>query len=163
MRFVPRILHTADWQLGKQYKGLGGDPDCRSDLRSERLNAVRRIGGLAMQHQADAVLVAGDVFDMNEVSDRMVRQTLNLLAEFPVPWALLPGNHDPALPESVWTRIQRLGCPANVHLAITRAPIALANGRVAVLPAPLLRRHESADPTEFFASTQTAPGVIRIG
>ena len=81
MGIVTRLLHTADWQLGKQYKGLGGDPDCRSDLRSERLNAVRRLGSLAVQHRADAVLVAGDVFDMNEVSDRVVRQTLNTLAE----------------------------------------------------------------------------------
>lgn len=163
MGIVPRLLHTADWQLGKQYKGLGGDPDCRSDLRSERLNAVRRLGSLAVQHRADAVLVAGDVFDMNEVSDRVVRQTLNTLSEFRVPWVLLPGNHDPALAESVWTRIVRLGCPENVHLAITRAPILLDKERLAVLSAPLLRRHESADPTEGFASTPTPAGVIRVG
>ena len=160
---VPRLLHTADWQLGKQYKGLGGDPDCRSDLRNERLNAVRRLGALAVEHGADAVLVAGDVFDMNEVGDRLVRQTLNTLAEFRVPWVLLPGNHDPALAESVWTRIARLGCPANVHLAITHTPILLAEDRVAILPAPLLRRHESADPTAVLASTLTPPGVIRVG
>ncbi|MEO8130226.1 MAG: DNA repair exonuclease [Bryobacteraceae bacterium] len=160
---MPRLLHTADWQIGKQYKGLGGDPDCRSDLRNERLNAVRRLGELAVKHEADAVLVAGDVFDMNEVSDRLVRQTLNTLAEFRVPWVLLPGNHDAALAESVWTRIERLGCPANVRLAITREAILLAEDRLAVLPAPLLRRHESADPTEGFASTVTPPGVIRVG
>lgn len=160
---VPRILHTADWQLGKQYKSLGGDPDSRSDLRSERLNAVRRLGALAVQHAVDAVLVAGDVFDMNEVSDRLLRQTLNTLAEFQVPWVLLPGNHDPALAESVWTRIARLGHPANVNLATTRAPILLAGESIAVLPAPLLRRHESADPTGGFASSLTPDGVIRIG
>jgi len=160
---VPRLLHTADWQLGKQYKGLGGDPDCRSDLRNERLNAVRRLGGLAMQHAVDAVLVAGDVFDMNEVSDRLVRQTLNTLGQFSVPWVLLPGNHDPAVAESVWTRIERLGCPSNVYAAVTRAPILLARDCLAVLPAPLLRRHESADPTEGFASTLTPAGVIRVG
>jgi hypothetical protein len=163
MEIVPRLLHTADWQLGKQYQGLGGDPDSRSDLRSERLNVVRRIGALAMEHHADAILVAGDVFDMNEVSDLLVRQTLNTLTQFPVPWVLLPGNHDPAISESVWTRIQRLGHPAHVHLAVTRTPILLANGQMAILPAPLLRRHESADPTEFFAAINTAPGVLRIG
>ncbi len=163
MEFVYRILHTADWQLGKQYKGLGGDPDCRSDLRTERLNAVRRLGLLAVEHRVDAVLVAGDVFDMNDVGDRLVRQTLNTLKEFPVPWVLLPGNHDPAIAESVWTRIVRLGCPENVHLAITRETILLAQGRLAVLPAPLLRRHESADPTEAFASTMTAGDVVRVG
>ena len=118
---------------------------------------------LEIPHRADAVLVAGDVFDMNEVSDRVVRQTLNTLAAFRVPWVLLPGNHDPALAESVWTRIMRLGCPENVHLALTRAPILLDEGRLAILPAPLLRRHESADPTEGFASTLIPAGVIRVG
>jgi DNA repair exonuclease SbcCD nuclease subunit len=163
MEIVPRILHTADWQLGKQYQGLGGDPDSRADLRGERLNAVRRIGALAMEHHADAVLVAGDVFDMNEVSDLLVRQTLNTLAQFPVPWILMPGNHDPAIAESVWTRIQRLGPPQHIHLAVTRAPILLAGANLAILPAPLLRRHESADPTEAFASTPTPSNTIRIG
>ena len=57
----------------------------------------------------------------------------------------------------------RLGCPENVHLALTRAPVPLDEERLAILPTPLPRWHESVDPTEGFASTPTPDGVIRVG
>jgi DNA repair exonuclease SbcCD nuclease subunit len=57
-----RILHTADWQIGKQFESLGAPSDKLAYLRQERFNVVRRIGDLAASENVDAVLVAGDVF-----------------------------------------------------------------------------------------------------
>lgn len=50
-----RILHTGDWHLGKTLEG-------RSRLR-EQEDFVDELVRLADEQQADAVLMAGDVYD----------------------------------------------------------------------------------------------------
>jgi len=66
-RLMVRFLHTADWQLGKQFENLGAPPDKLAFLRQGRMDVVRRIGQLAIDRSWDAILVAGDVFERNEV------------------------------------------------------------------------------------------------
>jgi len=75
----------------------------------------------------------------------------------------LPGNHDAAIAHSVWTRLRVMGLPENVVIADRPEPIALWNGRATVLPAPLRRRRESADQTEWFDRAETPDGSCRIG
>ena len=58
---MPKFLHTADWQIGRLYSTF--DPEHAPLLAEARIAAVERLAGLATQHQVDAVLVAGDVFD----------------------------------------------------------------------------------------------------
>ena len=71
-----RFLHTADWQLGKQFENLGAPPDKLAFLRQGRMDVVRRIGQLAIDRSVDAILVAGDVFERNEVGDQLIREAL---------------------------------------------------------------------------------------
>jgi DNA repair exonuclease SbcCD nuclease subunit len=156
-----RFIHTADWQLGKPFASIPGDPGAL--LREARFEAVRRIARLASEHRVDAVLVAGDAFDANDVADATVHRALQAMGGFSGPWVLLPGNHDCHLAECVWTRIERLGCPAHVTVASRPEPIALADGAVAVLPAPLTLRHSLDDLTEWMDETPTPAGVLRIG
>ena len=131
------IIHTADWQIGKQFANVSGDAG--AVLREQRFHTVRRIADVAREREVDAVLVAGDVFDSNAVKDETVRRTINAMEGFAGPWVLLPGNHDAALAESVWTRMKRWGTVENLVLATSREPIVLANGGMIVLPAPLRR------------------------
>jgi DNA repair exonuclease SbcCD nuclease subunit len=158
-----RILHTADWQIGEQFESLDAPADKLAYLRQERLAVVRRIGDLAASENVDAILVAGDVFDRNEVSDLQIRELLHLLRAVEIPWLLLPGNHDPFSVESVWERILRFGCPPHVYVLRNSDPVMLCDGRVAVIPAPLTHRHQYEDPTEAFATTETPAGAIRVG
>ena len=53
---------------------------------------------------ADVVLLAGDTFDNNRVPAPVLDRTGRLLADAGVPVVILPGNHDPALPNSVFVR-----------------------------------------------------------
>jgi hypothetical protein len=49
-------------------------------------------------------------------------------------------------------------------LACDRAePIALLNNKLAILPAPLQRRHEATDTTEWFDAAVTSVGAFRVG
>lgn len=159
-----RLLHTADWQIGKPFGSF--DEERGVELRSARFAAVGRIAGLAAERAADAVLVAGDAFDDNTVQDRDLNRVLDQMSGFAGPWLFLPGNHDAAITGSVWTRFAALAArrgSGNLFVADEPEPILLLDGRLAVLPAPLSRRHEGADLTSWFDHAETPAGSVRIG
>src|SRR5690554_450401 len=97
---MPRFLHTADWQMGRTYSRF--DTEDGAALVEARFEAIEKLAQLACEHNCQAVLVAGDVFDAQTVSDRTIRRVFNATRGFPGPWVMLPGNHDAALAESVW-------------------------------------------------------------
>ena len=159
---MPTFLHTADWQIGRQYSQFPADDAV--PLAEARMAAVETIARLALKHKVDAVLVAGDVFDAQTVADRTIRKLFIALQGFPGPWIMIPGNHDAALTESVWTRAARLGAlPANVHLALQGKVLDFSALGFSALTAPLTQRHTYNDLTEWFDEAATAPGHVRIG
>lgn len=157
-----RILHTADWQVGKAF--AFADDATREVLRDERLEAITRLGRLAHTHGAEAVLVAGDVYDVAAPGDRTLRQPVERMRQFPaLSWHLVPGNHDAHTPTGPWDRLLRLGLPSNVVPHLSPAPAALGSGETWVVPAVLTRRHAQGDPTEAMDAAATPEGAIRIG
>ena len=155
------FLHTADWQIGRVFSQF--EPDDAAALFEARFKAVERLAALATERQVDAVLVAGDVFDAQTIADKTVRRLFNALQGFAGPWLLLPGNHDAALSESVWTRAHRLGAvPANVTCCLAPRPHSVA-GKFTVLPAPLTQRHTYEDLTAWFDTAPSVEGQPRIG
>ena len=157
-----KLLHTADWQIGKQYGQF--DTDDAALLADARFTVVERLAQLALAQGVDAVLVAGDVFDAQGVADKTIHRLFNSMAAFSGPWVLIPGNHDAGLVESVWTRASRLNAvPANVHVCLRPEPLLLSSLGLAVLPAPLTQRHTHNDLTEWFSTAQVPPGLFRVG
>ncbi|WP_372966336.1 exonuclease SbcCD subunit D [Marinobacter sp.] len=159
---MPTFLHTADWQMGRSYSRF--DTEDGAALVEARFEGIETLAKLANEHRCDAVLVAGDVFDAQTVSDRTIRRVFNATKGFTGPWVMLPGNHDAALAESVWTRARRLGAvPENVHLALEPGVILLEAQGLAILCAPLTQRHTYGDLTEPFNQYETPEGLVRVG
>lgn len=157
-----RFLHTADWQIGRQYSRF--EPEDAAMLADARYVAVERLARLATEEQVDAVLVAGDIFDAQTLSDRTLHRTFQAMSAFSGPWIMLPGNHDAALAESIWTRAERIGAmPDNVHLLTTPAVFVLEGAGAAILPAPLTQRQTRHDLSVWFDRADTAEGLVRIG
>jgi DNA repair exonuclease SbcCD nuclease subunit len=96
-----RFLHTADWQLGMTRHFLNGEAQPR--YSAARRAAVAALGPLADTSGAEFVVVAGDVFEHNQLAPRDVSQSLEAMRGIGVPVYLLPGNHDPLDPSSVYT------------------------------------------------------------
>lgn len=156
------LLHTADWQIGRQYGQF--DNDDAAMLAEARYEAVGRIAALAAQRRVDAVLVAGDVFDTQAVSDRSIRRLFDALDAYSGPWVLIAGNHDAALADSVWTRARQLGCVRpNVHIPLRPALVDFPDLNLAVLAAPLTQRHTYDDTTAVFDTLAAEAGRIRVG
>ena len=88
-----RFLHTADWHIGKPFHHVPGDAGFA--LRKQRIDTVAAIAVLAQREGVDAVLVAGDAFDGNDVSDKTIVQTLTALQPFEGTWVFPKGHIDP--------------------------------------------------------------------
>lgn len=80
---------------------LNGDAQPR--YSSARREAVAALGALAAETGAEFVVVAGDVFEHNQLALREVSQALEAMRTIGVPVYLLPGNHDPLDAASVYT------------------------------------------------------------
>jgi DNA repair exonuclease SbcCD nuclease subunit len=158
---VVRFVHTADWQIGRPFDNIPGDAGAA--LRDARFEAVRRIAGLATEARADAVLVAGDIFDGNLVSDATLRRLLAATEGFAGPWVLLPGNHDAGHAGCVWDRLERMGPPENILVPREPGVLGLAHGRLAVIAAPLVERRTFDDLTRFMDTAETPAGAVRVG
>jgi DNA repair exonuclease SbcCD nuclease subunit len=155
-----RIIHSADWQIGKVFKQFGAKEET---LRQARLAAIERLGALAKSNGVQHILVAGDVYDSEAPSPHTLRAPIERMKPFAdLHWHLLPGNHDPHRPEGVWDRVAQLGLPSNIHLHLTPAPFAL-DDHAFLLPSPLLRKSEYDDISAWMDAAETPPGALRVG
>jgi DNA repair exonuclease SbcCD nuclease subunit len=159
MRFA--FIHTADWQIGKRFGAF--EAEKAAVLRDQRLRAVDRVAQAARAAGANTVLVAGDVFDSETVSDVLAGQLLSRLKSYTdLVWHLLPGNHDPARAGGVWEAVAAGGMPANVRVHLTPEPAELATD-VVLLPAPLTSKSTAHDPTAWMDNVPSPAGALRIG
>ena len=158
---MTRFLHTSDWQLGQVRHYLsprndGDDPQAR--FTQARIDAIRTIGGLARQRECEFVVVAGDVFETQNVSTTIVARSLKAIESIELPVYLLPGNHDSLEPGNIWERIK---LPSNATLLDGTDPIRVADG-VEIVGVPLLARHQSTDPLEPVVKNLASDATTRI-
>ncbi|USQ76791.1 metallophosphoesterase family protein [Ornithinimicrobium cryptoxanthini] len=140
---MTRFLHTADWQIGMTRHFLQGEAQARFAVA--RIDAIIRLGAVAREQGCEFVVVCGDVFETNQPSRQTVGRTLEALATIPVPVYLLPGNHDPLGPVTVYRSPQFLkDCPEHVHVLSSSDPVAVAEG-VELIPAPWSGKHPDHD------------------
>lgn len=138
-----RFLHTADWQWGMPARFLK-NADSRARYADARLAAVRAIGDVARREGCEFVLVCGDVYDANQLSRSTVLRTLDVLGSIDVPVYLLPGNHDPYEPGSIY-RTPELGeLPERVHI-LGEPGIHRVSEHVELVAAPWLTKRPVED------------------
>lgn len=84
-----KILHTADWHLGKKVEGKSMLPNQRAALQDiEEITAVEK---------PDLILVAGDVFDTAvppAEAEKLFFDACERLSSYGCPVVVLAGNHD---------------------------------------------------------------------
>lgn len=138
-----RFVATADWQLGMTAHYLGAE--ARPRFAQARIDAIRRIGAVAAEHDAEFVLVCGDVFESNQLDRAVVARAFDALREVTVPVYLLPGNHDPLDAASIYRSAEFVdGCPSHVH--VLDAPgVHLVREGVEIIAAPWFSKAPLSD------------------
>jgi DNA repair exonuclease SbcCD nuclease subunit len=138
-----RFLHTADWQLGMTRHFLAGDAQPR--YSAARRDAVAGLGALAAEVGAEFVVVAGDVFEHNQLAPQVIGQSLQAMRAIGIPVYLLPGNHDPLDASSVFTSaLFTAECPDNV-VVLDRAGIHQVRPGLEIVAAPWRSKAPTTD------------------
>ena len=96
------VAHTSDLHIGGRTHADG------------HLTTLHAVIDAAASQDADVLVLAGDIFDTHRVPDAVIEETSLTLAAAPMQVVILPGNHDPAVPEAVYRR--GMADAANVHV-----------------------------------------------
>jgi len=101
------VVHSSDLHVDDEYTAqLNGGDGTRG---------LRCVLETARAAAADVVILAGDVFEHNRLPLKLIERAARLLEDAAMQVVILPGNHDPAIAESVYHR-GRVCEPANVHV-----------------------------------------------
>jgi DNA repair exonuclease SbcCD nuclease subunit len=87
----------------------------------DMLSAVLTVG---RRHQADVILLAGDTFESHRLPPALIERTAAILANSELAIAILPGNHDPVIPNAVYHQ-RSLREIDNLHVLGVTCPDAL--------------------------------------
>ena len=143
-----RVLHTADWHIGQTLNGWNSE--------AEHAAFLGHLGQMIGDHQVDALLVAGDVFDGNNPSAEAQRLLYGALADIlrrrpGLTVVMIAGNHDPTgrmeAPEAVLRALgvhirgtmQRTAAGVNIDRHLISLRDAAGEARAQVLTIPFLR------------------------
>ena len=99
-----RIIHTSDTHLGDDW-----DPNAAQRALSAVVDGVHTLN-------ADAMLIAGDVFDNARISDAVLEFFVAEMARAAVPAVILPGNHDLYDSDTLYRRSPFAGASDNLHI-----------------------------------------------
>jgi DNA repair exonuclease SbcCD nuclease subunit len=160
-----RLIHSSDLQIGKVFGYF--EPEIASLLQDARRGVVRMLGELAVKHGAFTVLLAGDIYDMQQISRQTLAKSIESMRSFPkITWHMMPGNHDHLRESGIWDQLRRMQLPENVRLHTTPGAVKITedDGRpVFLLPAPLRHRASADDLSSYMDEEPTPEGAIRIG
>lgn len=96
-----RILHTADLHLDSCFAALGVAGETGNRLRAAQQKVFSRMLSQAKTWPADAVVIAGDLFDCTCPGQDVVDFVLGELEKLaPIPVYIAPGNRDPFAQDS---------------------------------------------------------------
>jgi DNA repair exonuclease SbcCD nuclease subunit len=127
-----------------------------------RRDAVAGLGALAAEVGAEFVVVAGDVFEHNQLSPQVVSQSLEAMRAIGVPVYLLPGNHDPLDASSVYTSaLFTAERPDNV-VVLDRAGVHEVRPGVQLVAAPWRSKSPTTDLVAEALDGVPGDGAIRI-
>src|SRR3990167_9185905 len=160
-----RFIHTSDLQIGKVFGFF--EPETANILQDARQAVVRTLAEAAVRSNASAILIAGDIYEKQQVSQQTLARPIETMRAFPnVIWHLMPGNHDHVREHGLWDRIARMNLPPNVRIHSNPGAVQIAdddNTPVFLLPSPLRHISSPDDLSSYMDKEETPESAIRIG
>ncbi len=130
-----RILHTADWHLGRIFHGIR--------LTDDQACVLDQLVAMARDTSPDAIVIAGDVYDRAlpppEAVELLSETLARLAAETRAHVVIIAGNHDSATRLGFGAELLR-AARVHLHTRFTAAPAPLTledeHGPVRIWPLP---------------------------
>ena len=103
------MVHTSDLHLGSLFSVT---PEVAEQMRTEQLDTLKQILDLCTENSADALLIAGDMFDCIRVEEAYLEKVKQIISHYSVRIFITPGESDPFTPDSCYNT----EWPQNVHI-----------------------------------------------
>jgi DNA repair protein SbcD/Mre11 len=110
-----KLIHTSDVHLESDTFGSGRQGD---RFRDSVRRAFSGVIDLANRHDADLLLIVGDLFDSNRVSTEALDFAMDQIARAQMPVVMIPGNHDAHDERSIYAPLSPASLPQNLHLIL---------------------------------------------
>ncbi len=130
-----KILHSADWHLGRVYHGMS--------LLEDQAHVLAQFVVCVRNRKPDVVVIAGDIYDRAippSEAIRLLDETLTrVVIELGVPVILIAGNHDGPERLGFGSRLlEAAGLTVRGNISADCAPVVIkdAHGSVAIYPLP---------------------------
>lgn len=149
-----RFIQTSDWQIGMKGGGLGEAGPIVREIRIESIHSVLKS---AQEQKVDFVLLCGDIFEHNMISQEDVKKVVTIFNQYPdIPIYLLPGNHDMLGADCVYNRpiFQRVN-----HLTILRTSDSVKVTDAILHPCPVPSRLSTQDLTGTIPVVREVDGI----
>jgi predicted phosphodiesterase len=162
-----KFLHVADLHLGMRVTRF--EEGACSRIGEARFEAIEQLRTKAGEHQAQFILIAGDIFDDHSISRTVAERAFTLFEGRAIscPVYIIPGNHDPLTHGGVWDRDPWRREQPTKHIRLLREamPVPVPGLPVTLFPCPLRNRSSIDDPTAWIADHPRSDGdrTIRIG
>ena len=129
-----KFIHTADLQIGMTAPGVG--PLARK-IQDARVESLKKIIQLASDKKVHCVLIAGDLFETNQISKKYVQQVAMVLESAkPLRVFILPGNHDYFGSTSVYVQPEFRNIGGHVHVLTEQKPLVISDLDLTLYPNP---------------------------
>lgn len=144
-----KILFSADWHLGHVLRGANEAPRLDDQLRQ-----IRKIADYAVEHEADVLAIAGDVFEAQEkgparVVAQSMMEALRPALDRGMRIIAIAGNHDRDYfmeTANTWLSVRPAGAGEQLHFVTRPRLLTLEAGgdrvNFALLPFPYPSRYD---------------------
>jgi DNA repair exonuclease SbcCD nuclease subunit len=135
----------------------GGLGEAGPLVRETRIESIRNVLKAAQEKGADFMLLCGDIFEHNMVSQETVKKVVAIFNQYPrVPIFLLPGNHDILGSDCVYERpiFQRIK-----HLTVLTKSDTVQVGGATLHPCPVLSKLTTQDLTAKIPGVRDRDGI----
>lgn len=87
-----KFIHTSDWHIGRFFQNIS--------LLDDQLFVLQQLKIYAQEHQVDALIISGDIFDRSvppaEAVDALDQFLDEIIVDLKIPVIMISGNHDSA-------------------------------------------------------------------
>ena len=146
---MAKIIHTGDIHLDSPFATLSYEKakQKRESLRS----VVSNIIDIADSESADAIIIAGDLFDTYPIYAETAQKLISDFSRTEIPIFITPGNHDPYTSDSPY---KTLDFPSNVHIfnTSTLSAVELSTSKLRIFGAAYMSTESDNRPLSNFKS-----------
>jgi len=149
-----RFIQTSDWQIGMKGGGLG---EAGPIVRETRIQSIHNVLRSAQEQNVDFVLLCGDIFEHNMISQEEVKKVVTIFNQYPnIPLYLLPGNHDIIGADCVYNRPIFQGIK---HLKILCTSDSVKVPGAVIHPCPVLSKFSTKDFSNAIPEVHEVDGI----